>query len=66
MRIPLNSSTALAVILHTTDDEIYSQNGVAERFNRTIMDTVRSMLHHANLAETLTRSGRWRCRQRRM
>ena len=43
-----------------------SQNGVAERFNRTIMDTVRSMLHHANLAETLTRSGRWRCRQRRM
>jgi transposase InsO family protein len=28
-----------------------SQNGVAERFNRTIMDTVRSMLHHANLAD---------------
>ena len=30
-----------------------SQNGVAERFNRTIMDTVRSMLHHANLADSL-------------
>ena len=29
-----------------------SQNGVAERFNRTIMDTVRSMLHHANLADS--------------
>ena len=28
-----------------------SQNGVAERFNRTIMDTVRSMLHHANLSD---------------
>jgi hypothetical protein len=29
-----------------------SQNGVAERFNRTIMDSVRSMLHHANLADS--------------
>ena len=29
-----------------------SQNGVAERYNRTIMDTVRSMLHHANLADS--------------
>ena len=28
------------------------QNGVAERFNRTIMDAVRSMLHHANLSDS--------------
>ena len=40
-----------------------SQNGVAERFNRTIMDTVRSMLHHANLADQF---GRWQCRRPRM
>ena len=28
-----------------------SQNGVAERINRTLMDAVRSMLHHANLSD---------------
>ena len=28
-----------------------NQNGVAERVNRTLLDAVRSMLHHANLSD---------------
>ena len=49
---PISSFVSTVSLRQVTTAYTSSQNGVAERFNRTIMDTVRSMLHHANLADS--------------
>ncbi len=44
----LNSLSSKGVVKHVTPPYAHQQNGVAERFNRTIIARARKMLHHRN------------------